>query len=79
MKAYRLDAGSGYEVESYGEGLKRIRRSGRSQGRCLFFAVVEQGGVETLVALLFYKKESMKAPAKHIETARKRMREFRRE
>ena len=79
MLAFREDKGICYEVEDYGDGLKRIRRRGRSQGRCLFFPEVESKNSVLLVGLMFYKKETQKAPAQKIETARKAMREYRKE
>lgn len=46
------------------------KSSNQSSGRCLFFTVLEKQGMELLVALFPYKKESRELP-KHIEkTAR---------
>ncbi|MBI1756640.1 MAG: hypothetical protein HYR64_05985 [Fimbriimonas ginsengisoli] len=74
MAAYRNDLGAGYRIENYGSGLWMITDSGRGQGRCVFFKRLEiADGVEILVALLFYKKESRKAPARILNTARRRM------
>jgi phage-related protein len=79
MRAYREGLEIGYEIEDYGSGIKRLRRSGKSQGRCLFFAVIEREGVEVLVALLFYKKETRRAPTSKIEAAKRRMNEYKNE
>jgi len=49
---------------------------GRGQGRCLFFKVIKVKDEELLVALLFYKKETPKAPERLIDTARNRMRRY---
>ena len=75
MKAYRMHIGTGYQVDSYGGGLFRIKPSNRTQGRCLFFSQEERNGEVVLTALLAYKKEGRKAPKSQIETARRRMRE----
>ena len=61
MKLYRLDAGIGYVVKSYGDDLKMIKPKD-GQGRCIFFTEVHQGDHVELVALLAYKKESQKLP-----------------
>ncbi len=73
MLAYRMDTGSGYVVKNYGEGLMMVRDGSHGAGRCLFFSVREEQGVEVLVALLVYKKESQEAPKRVIDTARQRM------
>jgi phage-related protein len=74
MGAFRHNLGAGYRVESYGDGLWMITDGGRGQGRCLFFKRFTNAvGVETLVAVLFYKKESGKAPDRIVKVARKRM------
>jgi len=49
---------------------------GRGQGRCLFFSTVELKDEELLVALLFYKKETSRAPERLVNAARKRMSKF---
>ena len=72
MESYQWDLGTGYVVKNYGQGLYMIKDSSHGQGRCLFFRTVA-GQPERLVALLIYKKESQEAPARVIETARKRM------
>jgi len=77
MKAFRLEIEGSYKVKNYGGGLLMIKSSNRAQGRCLFFTLVESDDVETLVALLAYKKESQEAPKQVIETARARLRRFR--
>ena len=74
MFNYRIDAGVGYEVKTYGGGLMMVRDSSHGSGRCLFFSVGVEKGEEILTALLVYKKESQEAPARILETARTRMR-----
>lgn len=75
MKLYRLDAGIGYVVKSYGLGLLMIKPK-EGQGRCLFFCVVEVKGAQELVALLAYKKETRKLPDRLKKLALERMRDF---
>ena len=72
MESYQWDLGTGYVAKNYGLGLFMIKDSSHGQGRCLFFRIVV-GQPERLIALLIYKKESQEAPARVIETARKRM------
>jgi hypothetical protein len=72
MESYR-DGDIGYRVADYGGGLMMLTDSGRGQARCLFFKVVKIEDEERLVALLFYKKETWKAPPRLVDTARKRM------
>jgi phage-related protein len=79
MKAYRMELGIGYLVNSYGGGLYRIKSSNRTQGRCLFFTQEERNGEVLLTALLAYKKVGNKAPKAQIETARRRMGEAKEE
>ena len=73
MFNYRIGAGIGYEVRSYGEGLMMVKDASHGAGRCLFFTVGVMEGEETLTALLVYKKESQEAPARVIDTACRRM------
>ena len=75
MKAYAIEEPSGYVIKNYGEGLMMIKDASHGQGRGLFFSVRIVGGEEVLTLLLAYKKESQEAPARVIETARRRMRE----
>ena len=74
-----METGIGYEVEDYGGGLKKNPQSGRTQGRCLFFAEIESKDSVVLVALMFYKKESQRVPTQKLATARQRMNEYRKE
>jgi hypothetical protein len=46
---------------------------GRGQGRCLFFGKESIDGVERLIVLLIYKKESQDVPERILRTARDRM------
>jgi hypothetical protein len=73
MKAYRQDIGAGYELKNYGGGLMMVKSSSGTQGRCLFFTIREEAGVEVLTALLIYKKETQEVPRRIEETARERM------
>ena len=73
MLAYRLDTRVGYVVKGYGDGLMMVKDDSHGAGRCLFFTVREEAGVDVLVALLVYKKESEEAPKRVIDAARKRM------
>ncbi len=75
MFHYGAESGAHCRVENYGKGLMMVTNSGRGQGRCLFFTVRIEDGVESLTALLVYKKESQKAPQAILDTARRRMRE----
>lgn len=77
MYHYSLDSGAHYRVESYGDGLMMVTDSARGQGRCLFFSVRQEGGMEVVTALLVYKKESPKAPQRILDAARQRMRDSR--
>ena len=75
MESYRDYEGS-YRLSNYGDDLLMLTDGGRGQGRCLFFKVLKVENEEWLVALLFYKKETAKAPERIIDTARKRMRKY---
>ena len=75
MKAYAIDESSGYVVKSYGDRLMMIKDASHGQGRGLFFSVRVVGGEEVMTLLLVYKKESREAPARVVETARRRMQE----
>ena len=75
MKLYRMDAGIGYVVNSYGKGILMIKPKD-GQGRCLFFSVIETDGAQELVALLAYNKESQKIPKHLIDLAADRMRQY---
>jgi phage-related protein len=75
MKLYRIDAGIGYVVKSYGKGLMMIKPKD-GQGRCLFFTTIETQGVQELVALLAYKKEGQKMPKRIKNLALERMADY---
>ena len=75
MFNYARDIQVAYRVESYGDGLMMVTDAARGQGRCLFFSVRIENGVELLTALLVYKKESQKAPKRILDLARQRMRD----
>jgi len=75
MESYRDDEG-GYRLSKYGDGIWMLTDAGRGQGRCLFFKVIQLKDEERLVALLFYKKETPKAPDRIVDTARSRMRRY---
>lgn len=75
MESYRDDEG-GYRLSNYGDELLMLTDGGRGQGRCLFFKVLKVRDEERLVALLFYKKETAKAPNRLVDTAKKRMRKY---
>ncbi len=49
-----------------------IKATNSTSGRCLFFTPHREGDVETLVALMFYKKESDDAPSALLDAARER-------
>lgn len=72
MQNYQDDLGVGYTVRNYGDGLLMLKPSSRSQGRCLFFYREVVDGVERLVALLIYKKESQEVPVRILKAARER-------
>lgn len=72
MLAYRLDTRIGYVVRNYGDGLMMVKDDSHGAGRCLFFTIHEEAGVDVLVALLVYK-ESEEAPKRVIDAARRRM------
>lgn len=74
MFNYGIDSGIAYRIENYGDGLMMVTDAGHGQGRCLFFAVKEEDGIEVLTALLVYKKETAKVPSSVLESARRRMR-----
>jgi phage-related protein len=74
MGLYQKDAGIGYDVRSYGDGLRMLKPTGGAAGRCLFFRADVVGGLEVLTVVLIYKKESQEVPAHVMDTARKRMR-----
>ncbi len=73
MKAYRQELDGGFTIKRYGDGLMMIKANNRSQGRCLFFSLKEDDGVEVLTALLAYKKETNEVPKRLLDTARDRM------
>ena len=75
MENYRDDEGS-YRLSNYGSGLWMLTDSGHGQGRCLFFKIIRVENEERLVALLFYKKETAKAPDHVVETARNRKKRY---
>jgi len=75
MKLYASFAEIGYVVKNYGSGLHMIKRSD-GQGRCLFFLSHEEEGVQTLVALLAYKKETQKLPERLRRLALERMKSY---
>lgn len=72
MGRYGGDLPGGFAIKSYGDGLYMIKSTNASSGRCLFFTIHRLGGVERLVALLFYKKESDEAPTRLVAVARER-------
>jgi phage-related protein len=72
MKLYRQDAGIGYLVKNYGDGLWMIKPQ-HGQGRCLFFMIAKSTESTELIALLAYKKESRKAPDRLLALAKQRM------
>ncbi len=75
MKLYANDAGVGYIVKSYGDGLMMIKPK-ESQGRCLFFTVIENSERQTLVAILAYKKEGQKLPERVRKLAQERIKRY---
>ena len=75
MESYRDDEG-GYRLSKYDDGLWMLTDATRGQGRRLFFKVIRVKDEEKLVDLLFYKKETPKAPDRVIATARNRMRKY---
>ena len=61
-------------VKDYGEGLYMIRHERAAyQGRCLFFKNGEINGIEQLMILVFYKKESDAVPKRILDRAVSRM------
>ena len=80
MHLYR-DAGFGNpypaQVDDYGDGIYRLRHvKSAYSGRLLFFAVFRGHGVERLVVLTVYKKESQVTPKRVLERAKSRMAEY---
>ena len=75
MKLYADDAGIGYIVKNYGDGLMMIKPKD-TQGRCLFFTVIETSERQTLVALLAYKKEGQKLSERLRKLASERMKRY---
>ena len=76
MENYRDNTGIVYVVKNYGDGLMMIKDRSKGSGRCLFFTVREVEGVEQLVMLIAYKKESDEVPAAVLSTARERMNDY---
>ena len=61
----------------YEDGLYRLRHIKPAyQGRLIFFAVDRAAGFERLVILTVYKKQSQKAPASVLETAKRRKKQW---
>jgi len=64
-------------VKDYGEGLYMIRHERAAyQGRCLFFRYGVVSGVEQLMIVAFYKKESDSIPKQILDRAVTRMKRF---
>ena len=64
-------------VMDYGEGLYMIRHERAAcQGRCLFFRNGEVNGVEQLMIVAFYKKESDAVPRRILDLAIARIKRF---
>ena len=72
MKLLQDEAGIGYTVKDYGNGLKMVK--GSRQGRCLW---TEHESGLVMVAVLVYKKESEETPKHIMDTARSRMKSLR--
>jgi phage-related protein len=67
------------QVDDYGGGLYRLRHVKPAyQGRLIFFAAEKAAGIERLVVLTVYKKESQDVPKHVLDRARSRMAEYRR-
>lgn len=67
------------QIDSYGDGLYRIRHIKEEyQGRGVFFVAVREQGYEKLVLLTAYKKETPGIPTNILERARSRMNDYRR-
>ncbi len=67
MKMYGKSAAGGFIVKHFAQGFMTLKATNRTQGRCCFVTRQEPNGDETLIALLFYKKETQKAPQWVIE------------
>jgi phage-related protein len=64
-------------VDDYGDGLYRLRHVKLAyQGRLIFFAVDRAAGFERLVVLTVYKKQTQKVPARVLETAKRRKKQW---
>lgn len=64
-------------IDDYGGGLYRLRHIKPAyQGRLIFFAVERLAGLERLVILTVYKKQSQDVPQNILERSRSRMTEY---
>jgi len=72
MAQFQRGEVSGYTIKNYGDGLMMIK--GNRQGRCLWFSPAQfEDGIQVLIALLVYKKETIRVPDRILQTARERM------
>jgi|GEM_PF-1710799 len=76
MEYFQNASEAKYTVKNYDDGLMMIK--GNRQGRCLWFFKGETvDGIEILIVVLVYKKETQRVPSKVLETARSRMAMYR--
>jgi phage-related protein len=75
MSAYAQDLAVRYVVKSYGDGLKMVKASNGTAGRCLFFHESKSDSL-ICVAVLFYKKESDEIPQRLLSAAKARMNDY---
>jgi phage-related protein len=67
------------QIDDYGDGIYRLRHIKPAyQGRLIFFAVERVAGLEKLVVLTVFKKQSQDVPQNVLDRARVRMAEYRR-
>ena len=79
MDAFLKLEGINYQVDTYATGIKRLRHTNHSSGRCLFFIEERTRNGETvLIALTIYKKEKDEVPTQIMERAMRRKAEWQR-
>lgn len=80
MEHYRLAGSknpSPAKVDDYGDGIKRLRHIKPAyKGRVLFFVVERDAGVERLIVVTVYKKESHKVPHQILDRAKHRKSQY---
>jgi len=77
MDAYLKLEGVNYVVDDYEDGIKRIKHTNRSSGRCLFFVEIRADrGDAVLLALTIYKKETTGVPTSVLRRAKRRLKQW---